>query len=202
MGVTAYLGPKCRLCRREGVKLFLKGSRCFSDKCAIIRRQQAPGQHGTYTRRISEYGKQLREKQKVKRIYGVSETQFRNYYEKAERKRGITGELLLQMLERRLDNVIYRLGLAHSRRHARILVGQGKFSLNGKKVNIPSILVSAGDKIALVNEKGVPMVEEREVPNWLKWSKSKKEGTVLRLPERKDVDMDINEQLIIEFYSR
>jgi len=168
----------------------------------MVRHTAVPGQHGTRRRRTSNYGAHLREKQKVKRIYGVSERQFKNYYTAAARKQGVTGSYLLQLLERRLDNVIYRLGLAVSRRQARVLVNQGKFLQNGKPVKTPSILVLAGDTINIKEEKGVFVQEDRETPLWLKWNKKSKEGTVVGLPGREDIDADIDEQLIVEFYSR
>ncbi|OIP98112.1 30S ribosomal protein S4 [candidate division WWE3 bacterium CG09_land_8_20_14_0_10_39_24] len=197
-----YLGPKCRLCRREGAKLFLKGARCLSEKCAITKHAIAPGQHGARRKRVSSFGIHLREKQKVKRIYNLSDRQFRNYYKKAAKRPGVTGLYLLQILETRLDNVVYRLGLAESRRHSRLLVGQGKFLLNDKNVKTPSIIVSVGDVIKVANEKGVSLQEDREMPVWIKWSKKAKEGKIARLPEREDIEADIDEQLIVEFYSR
>jgi len=197
-----YLGSKCRLCRREGVKLFLKGSRCMSEKCAIARHATAPGQHGSRRRRVSNYSVHLREKQKVKRIYNINERQFRSYYEEAARRKGVTGSYLLQILERRLDNVIYKLGLALSRRHARLLVNQEKFLINGKPVRTPSILVSVGDVIGIKDEKGLSVQEDKVFPNWLKWNKKSKEGKVDKMPVREDIDADIDEQLIVEFYSR
>lgn len=197
-----YVGSKCRLCRREGVKLFLKGSRCLGDKCAMVRHAVAPGQHGARRKRVSGYGVHLREKQKVKRIYNINERQFRNYYEEAARKQGVTGSYLLQLLERRLDNVIYKMGLASSRRQARLLVNQGKFLLNGKSARTPSIMVSEGDIVGVKEEKGVFFQEDGELPTWISWNKKSKEGKIESLPTRDDIDAEINEQLIVEFYSR
>ena len=203
-------GPVCRLCRREGQKLFLKGTRCYTDKCPIDRRPFPPGQHGQGRRKISEYGLQLREKQKARRIYGVLERQFRNYYEKAERARGVTGDILLQMLERRLDNVVFRLGLALSRNEGRQLVRHGHFTVNGRKVNIPSYLVKPGDVIA-VREKSrdsvkfkeiVEIAKSRPVPEWLQSDLENMQGTVLRLPGRDDIDVAVEDHLIVEHYSR
>ena len=197
------LGPKCRLCRRESVKLFLKGARCFGEKCAMVRHPQPPGQHGgrRIRRRLSSYGSQLREKQKVKRIYSVTERQFRNYYRQAQKNPGITGFYLLQLLERRFDNVIYKLGLAHSRRHARTLIRQKKFNLNGKSAYTPSITTSVGDSIGVAIEKGIVYLEDHKVSPWLVFDDKRKEGKVIRLPEREDIDLEIDEQLIVEFYS-
>ncbi|MFH1566008.1 MAG: 30S ribosomal protein S4 [bacterium] len=194
-------GPKCRLCRREAVKLFLKGSRCLSDKCAMVRHTPAPGQHGTRRKRVSSYGVHLREKQKVKRIYNINEKQLRNYYKTASQKTGVTGSYLLQILESRLDNVIYKLGLAQSRNQARQLIGQEKFLLNNKEARTPSILVSKGDVVSIKNEKGIYFQKDAEIPVWLKWNQKSNKGEVLNLPEREDVSADINEQLIVEFYS-
>lgn len=208
--MAQYTGPVCRLCRREGQKLFLKGTRCYTDKCPIDRRPFPPGQHGQGRRKISEYGLQLREKQKTRRIYGVLERQFHNYYVKAERSRGVTGEVLLQMLERRLDSVVFRLGLALSRNEGRQLVRHGHFTVNGKKVNIPSYLVKAGDVIAVReksrnSDKFRAIIEEsqgRPVPEWLQNDLENMQGTVLRLPGREDIDTAVEEHLIIEHYSR
>ena len=205
------LDPKCRQCRREGEKLFLKGEKCFTDKCAIERRSYAPGQHGQKSgARLSDYGKQLREKQKVRRIYGVLEKQFRSYFEKADRMKGVTGENLLFLMERRLDNIIYRLGFASSRTEARQLIRHGHFTLNGKKVTIPSIQVKAGDvvelrqksqKIASVNES-LEGVVRRGIPQWLELEKDAYRGKIKSLPVREDITMPIQEQLIVELYSK
>lgn len=197
--MSRYTGPKCRLCRREGVKLFLKGEKCESPKCPLFRRQQAPGQHGSSRRRPSEYGIQLREKQKVKRIYGVREAQFRRFFREAEKGEN-PGEALLALLERRLDNTVYRAGMAYSRTHARQLVTHRKVMVNGGVVDKPSFLVSVGDKISFV--EGGEVLKEAEVPDWISFDKKEKEIGVIRLPERADAEADINEQLVSEFYSR
>ncbi|RMH71022.1 MAG: 30S ribosomal protein S4 [Gemmatimonadetes bacterium] len=206
--MARYTGPVCKLCRREGQKLFLKGERCFSDKCAIERRNFIPGQHGQRRRsKISEYGIQLREKQKVRRMYGVLERQFRTYFKKAARKSGVTGHNLLQILERRLDNVVYRLGIAPSRQAGRQLVRHGHFLVNGRKVNIPSYLVNAGDEIT-VREKSMEVVRNLSrkgrinIPAWLSLDAPKLTGTVLQLPTRDDITVPIQEQLIVELYSK
>jgi small subunit ribosomal protein S4 len=208
--MARYTGAVCRQCRREGMKLYLKGDRCYSDKCAIIVKNYAPGQHGQGRKKVSEYGTQLREKQKVRRMYGILERQFRNYFEKAERQKGVTGENLLRLLELRLDNVVYRLGLASSRVDARQLVRHGHFTVDGRKVNIPSYLVKLGQVIA-VSEKSrkSPKFEEiavaiahRHAPQWLEQDKANLCGKVTALPVREDMDQNINEQLIVELYSR
>lgn len=209
--MARYSGPVCRLCRREGSKLFLKGSRCLSDKCAIERRNYPPGQHGRRRgRRPSDYQVQLREKQKVKRIYGVFERQFRKYFREAAQRRGITGEDLLIGLERRLDNVVYRTGLALSRAHARQIVRHGHIQVNGGRVDIPSYQTSQGDVIAVASgsKKNVEikMAAENatavERPNWLQADLDSLEGRVVQLPTRADLDIDIQEQLIVELYSK
>lgn len=208
--MARYTKSVCRLCRREGAKLFLKGDRCYTDKCAIDRRSYAPGQHGQNRKKISEYGIQLREKQKARRIYGVLEKQFRNYFEKAERQPGVTGENLLRLLERRLDNVIYRLGLAGSRAEARQLVRHGHFTVNGRKVNIPSYLVKVGDEIAVKEgSAGSPKFKEikeaaahKTPPAWLEGNAENLRGRVVALPSREDMDVNIEEHLIVELYSR
>ena len=208
--MARYIDSVCKLCRREGMKLFLKGERCLSDKCAFERRSYGPGQHGQRQRKQTEYGLRLREKQKVKRIYGLLEKQFRNYYHRAARQKGITGENLLRLLERRLDNVVYRLGLAHSRKQARQLVRHNHLLVNGRKVNIPSYIVHQGDKVA-VKEKSrrleafltaLERVDARGVPAWLEIDREQARGVVLSLPAREDIDQDIQEQLIIELYSK
>ncbi|MGI5891214.1 MAG: 30S ribosomal protein S4 [Bacillota bacterium] len=208
--MARYKGAVCRLCRREGMKLYLKGDRCYSDKCAVTTKAYAPGEHGQSRKKVSEYGIQLREKQKVRRIYGVLEKQFRNYFRKAEKQRGVTGENLLRLLESRLDNVVYRLGFASSRVDARQLVRHGHFTVNGKKVNIPSYLVKMGDVIS-VKEKSrtSPKIEaiaaaltSRTAPAWLEVDKENLVGKVIALPTREDIDLPIDEQLIIELYSR
>jgi len=208
--LARYTGPVCRLCRREGSELFLKGERCFTDKCAIKRRSYPPGQHGQGRVKVSDYGVQLREKQKVRRIYGILENQFRGYFEQADRMKGVTGENLLFILERRLDNVIYRLGFATSRTEARQLVRHGHFTLNGRKVNIPSIQAKAGDvlqlreksrKMAAINES-LEAVVRRGMPQWLELDKDAFKGTIKALPVREDITMPIQEQLIVELYSK
>ena len=209
--MARYSGPVCRLCRREGSKLFLKGSRCLSDKCAIERRNYPPGQHGRRRgRRPSDYQVQLREKQKVKRIYGVFERQFRKYFKEAAQRRGITGEALLIGLERRLDNVVYRTGLALSRAHARQIVRHGHIQVNGARIDIPSYQTSQGDVIAVApgSKKNVEikMAAENatavERPNWLQADLDSLAGRVVQLPTRADLDFDIQEQLIVELYSK
>ncbi|MCL6629798.1 MAG: 30S ribosomal protein S4 [Armatimonadetes bacterium] len=201
----------CRLCRREGAKLFLKGERCYSRKCAFERRSYPPGQHGqSGTTKIKEYGVQLREKQKLRRIYGVRERQFRLYLKEAMRRRGVTGETLLQLLESRLDNVVYRLGFAASRAQARELVSHGHFMVNSRKVNTPSYLVRPGDVVEVVDKSKdlVPIVSSLEssaggrVPPWLELNEEKRQGTVLRVPTRDEIDTQVEETLVVEFYSR
>lgn len=203
-------GPSCRQCRREGLKLYLKGDRCYTEKCAITRRGYAPGQHGQGRRKISEYGIQLREKQKARRTYGVLERQFHRYFEIAERQKGITGENLLRLLESRLDNVIYRIGFGASRTEARQLVRHGHFTVNGKKVDIPSYLVQPGDVIA-VKEKSRSLARIKELaeyaaqktaPKWLQVNSDAMEAKVLSLPEREDIEIPIEEHLIVEYYSK
>ena len=203
-------GPACKLCRREGTKLFLKGDRCLSGKCAIDRRNTAPGQHGAATKKLREYGMQLREKEKTKRYYGVLERQFVNYFEEADRTKGMTGENLICLLERRLDNVVYRMGMGASRKEARQLVLHGHFTLNGKKVNIPSLIVKAGDVISVkeasrASVKIKALAEElatKSAPKWLDVDKNGLSVKVATLPARDDVDFDFNEQLIVELYSK
>lgn len=208
--MARYTGAVCRLCRREGMKLYLKGDRCYSDKCAVVVKNYAPGQHGQGRKKVSEYGTQLREKQKVRRMYGVQEKQFHTYFEKAERQKGVTGTNLLRLLELRLDNVVFRLGLASSRVDSRQLVRHGHFTVDGRKVNIPSYLVKVGQVIS-VSEKSrkSPKFEEiaaavahRNAPQWLEQDKENLTGKVIALPVREDMDANINEQLIVELYSR
>ncbi|MBQ3590091.1 MAG: 30S ribosomal protein S4 [Clostridia bacterium] len=206
--MARYTGPSCKLCRREGTKLYLKGERCLSDKCAFNRRTAAPGQHGAAKKKLTEYGMQLREKQKAKRYYGVLEKQFHSYYEKADNQEGIAGENLLRLLERRLDNVVYRMGLAASHKEARQLVLHGHFTLNGHKANIPSILVKVGDVIAVKDTESTKIKElvetmgDRIVPKWLEVDKTNGSAKVVAMPERDDIDFEFNEQLIIELYSK
>ena len=206
--MARYTEANCRLCRREGQKLFLKGERCYSPKCAIERRNYAPGQHGQSRNKTSDYGTQLREKQKTKRFYGMQETQFRNLFDKASRKKGITGENLLILLESRLDNVVFRLGFASSRKEARQLVTHNHFTVNGKKVNIPSYEVKAGDVIK-VKEKSTNSPKFKEVkemsitvPSWLTVDVEKLEGKVVSLPTRSEIDTPVAEHLIVELYSK
>ena len=208
--MARYTGPACRICRREGTKLFLKGERCMTGKCALDRRSTAPGQHGAANKKVREYGMQLREKQKTKRYYGVLETQFANMYAEAERKSGMTGENLLVLLERRLDNVVYRMGLAESRRAARQMVLHAHFTLNGKKVTIPSISVKVGDVIAVkessrdltVVKALLESLATKITPKWLEVNKETGTAKVVALPTREDIDFDFNEQLIVELYSK
>lgn len=208
--MARYREGSCRLCRREGMKLYLKGERCFGDKCSIERRNYPPGQHGQSRAKFSEYGIQLREKQKVKRVYGMVEKQFKLAFQEAARQKGITGENLIRLLERRLDNMVYRLGFASSRAQARMLVSHGHITVNGRGVDIPSYLVKKGDKIA-VHEKSkkvaliqsnLATAERRGIPRWLTLDVSKLEGTVLDYPAREEITMPIQEQLIVELYSK
>ncbi len=206
--MARYTDASCRLCRREGQKLFLKGERCYCAKCALEKRNYAPGQHGQNRKKMSDYGLQLREKQKAKRFYGLQETQFRNLFDKAARKKGITGENLLILLESRLDNVVFRLGFASSRKEARQLVTHGHFTVNGKKVDIPSYEVKAGDVIK-IKEKSTNSPKFKEikdmsisVPSWVSVDVEKLEGKVLALPKREDIDTPIAEHLIVELYSK
>jgi small subunit ribosomal protein S4 len=209
--MARYLGPVCRLCRREDMKLFLKGERCYTDKCGYERRSYPPGQHGqNRKRKQSAYGEQLREKQKVKRIYGLAERQFRGYYHKATRMKGVTGENLIQLLERRLDNVIYRMGFASDHAEARQLVRHGHFTINGRKIDIPSYLVRSRD-VVVVREssqrvvrisEALAAVDRRGVPQWIALDKDAFKGTVQQLPVREDVTLPIREQLIVELYSK
>ena len=206
--MARYTGPSCKLCRREGTKLYLKGERCLSEKCAFNKRTAAPGQHGAAKKKLTEYGMQLREKQKAKRYYGVLEKQFHSYYEKADNQEGIAGENLLRLLERRLDNVVYRMGLAASHKEARQLVLHGHFTLNGHKANIPSILVKVGDVIAVKETESAKIKElveamgEKIAPKWLEIDKTNGSAKVVAMPERDDIDFEFNEQLIIELYSK
>ena len=208
--MSRYKDEVCRICRREGQKLFLKGERCYSDKCSISRRNYAPGQNGQKKSKLSEYGTQLREKQKTKSFYGVGEKQFRKYYTMATKTKGKTGEALLTILESRLDNVVYRLGFASSRTQARMLVTHGAFEVNGKKVNIPSYLIKAGDVISVREIKrdngtiktALETNEARPVPTWLEKDTEKISGKVVRLATREDIDLPVEEHLIVELYSK
>jgi small subunit ribosomal protein S4 len=206
--MARYTGPVCRLCRREGIKLYLKGDKCYSDKCPVSRRAYAPGQHGQSRKKLSNYGLQLREKQKARRIYGVLETQFRAYYEKADRKKGITGENLLRLLESRLDNVVFRLGFADTRSQARQLVRHGHFTVNGQKVNIPSYQIKVGDTVAVKAasrsvEKFKGLAEiAKTTPQWLTVDMEKLEGKVIAEPKREDIDIPVQETFIVELYSK
>jgi small subunit ribosomal protein S4 len=208
--VAKYRGPVCRLCRREGVKLFLKGTRCMTEKCAIERRSYPPGQHGQGRQRVSEYSAQLREKQKLKRIYGLQESQFRNVFGKAERRKGITGDHLLRLLECRLDNVVYRLGFAASRKQARQLVGHGHITLNGRKTDVPAYIVKAGD-VVMVRERSrqipavlaaLEAVDGRGMPAWLSLDRGNFKGTVQGVPTKEEIALPVNEQMVVELYSR
>ena len=208
--MARYTGPSCRLCRRENLKLFLKGERCYTDKCAFERRQYPPGQHGQGRIKFSSYGEQLREKQKVKRVYGLLEKQFRLTFNRAARKRGVTGDNLIAILESRFDNMVYRLGFAASRNDARQLIRHGHFTVNGIKVNIPSSILKPGDvvqprekstKIEKIKES-VETAKQRGVPAWLEIDIEKFEGKVVALPKRDEITMPMNEQLIVELYSR
>ncbi len=209
--MARYTGPVCRLCRREGMKLFLKGTKCFSEKCPIEKRNFAPGQHGKDRKaKIVGYGLQLREKQKAKRIYFTQEGQFRNYFEKASRAQGVTGELLLQQLERRLDNIVYRLGFGVSRRQARQLVRHGHVHVDGRKVNIPSYQVSVGEEISIRESSNkLPILEQakefashQNAPTWLDIDRDNFKGRIVSLPKRDEIQQPVNEQLIVELYSK
>lgn len=208
--MAKYKDADCRLCRREGQKLFLKGSRCYTEKCAVSRREYAPGQHGQSRIKLSDYGLQLREKQKVKRIYGIFERQFRRYFRTAEKSKGVTGEVLLQLLERRLDNVVFRAGFSLSRTEARQIVAHRHIRVNGRPVDICSYSVKVGDTLKIVNSEGltkrikdnIELTKERGLPKWLEVDPANLETKVTRLPERDDVGFPIQEQLIVELYSK
>ena len=209
--MAKYNGPVCRLCRREGTKMFLKGDRCFSDKCPVTRRGTVPGQHGAARFRMQkEYGLQLREKQKTRRYYGILETQFRNYYEKADAQEGMSGVNLLIMIERRFDNVVYRMGLAESRKEARQFVRHGHFTVNGKNANVPSMILKVGDEVAIKDSrKDSPKIQAilekadgKIIPKWVEVDKENGKGKIIAMPEREDIDFDIDEQLIVELYSK
>jgi len=206
--MAKYTDPDCRLCRREGCKLFLKGDRCISPKCAMEKRPVAPGQHGLGRKKVTDYGEQLREKQKVKRAYGLLEKQFREYYEKATRMKGVVGENMLSLLERRLDNVIYRMGIGDSRAQSRQIVNHGHICVNGRVVNIPSYCVKVGDVISIKESRqdiekfkqlrGIKIT----MPKWLEFNTDAMSGKILELPKRDDIDLNIREHMIIELYSR
>jgi small subunit ribosomal protein S4 len=212
--MAKYTGPVCKLCRREGAKLFLKGQRCFTPKCSFEKRGYAPGEHGRDAqfrrRRVSDYSRQLREKQKTRRIFNSTERQFRRFYRTALQQRGLTGENLLSMLERRLDNVVFRLGFSENRAHARLLVTHGHFNINGRRTDVPSVLVRPGDQIEVRPGSRVrpyfkgltALAETRTVPRWLDRDLKSLAGRVVQNPERQDIDASLNEQLIIEYYSR
>lgn len=208
--MARYTGAKCRICRREGGKLFLKGDRCYTDKCAFERRAYAPGDHGKARKKPSDYAVQLREKQKVRRMYGILEGQFRRYFEEADRRKGVTGSVLLTLLEMRLDNIAYRLGFSNSRNQARQMVRHGLFLLNGRRINVPSIQLKAGDvlevrnktKPNLVINEALEVVARRGVPAWLEVDPSAMKGVVKNLPTREDITFPMTEQLIVELYSK
>lgn len=210
--MARYLGPSCRLCRREGVKLYLKGERCYTDKCAVDKRKTAPGQHGARRTKLSDFGTQLREKQKLKRIYGVLETQFRGVFERAASHKGKTGELLVQSLELRLDNLVYRLGLSASRNAGRQLVRHNHILVNGRRCNIPSAVLRVGDKITLCTKSRemAPVLASLEAtkrdghgaPVWLKWDASNFTGEIIAKPAREDISIPVREQLVVELYSK
>ncbi|MBP1558969.1 MAG: 30S ribosomal protein S4 [Oscillospiraceae bacterium] len=208
--MARYTGAVCRICRREGKKLFLKGERCYTGKCAVTRRASVPGQHGKSRKKVSDYGVQLRSKQTCRRYYGVLESQMEKYFDMAERSAGMTGENLLRILESRLDNVVYRIGFASSRAEARQLVRHNHFTLNGHKGNIPSILLKAGDVVAVADksktsDKIKSVIEansSRPVPKWLDVNAEKMEARIVELPNREDIDLDVEEHYIVEFYSR
>jgi len=208
--VARYRDALCRLCRREGDKLFLKGDRCYTDKCAVERRKYAPGQHGQRRKKLSDYALQLREKQKAKETYGVLERQFKRYFYMAEKKKGVTGSNLLQLLERRLDNIVYRLGFAANRRQARQFVLHGHFTVNDRRVNIPSCLVRTGDRIGLMEkskklsavEENISKMEHRGIPSWVEMDMNSLKGKVLNYPTREEIDLPVQEQLIVELYSK
>lgn len=208
--MARYTGASCRLCRREGQKLFLKGERCYGGKCALSRRAYAPGQHGAAKKKLSEYGVQLREKQKAKRFYGILESQFRKYFEIADSKKGITGEVLLQLLETRLDNVVYRMGFGTTRAESRQLVTHGHFEINGKRVSIPSYLTKVGEAVEVCEKsRKSPRFKEilditgsKVVPKWIEVDQENIKGRVVALPARDDVDLPVQEHLIVELYSK
>ncbi len=208
--MSRYTGPVCRLCRAEGAKLFLKGDRCYTEKCGLTKRNSKPGQHGTRRGKMSEYGLRLREKQKLRRFYGINETQFSTIYKKATGMSGQTGHNFLQLLERRLDNVVYRLGLGVSRSQARQLVCHGHFTVNGRKLDIPSALLKVGDVVAVAEaSRDVPPIKQhseasasRSLPAWLEFNPEAMSGSLVAVPVREQIDVPVNEQLVVEFYAR
>ncbi|MBW2637410.1 MAG: 30S ribosomal protein S4 [Deltaproteobacteria bacterium] len=208
--MARYRGSSCRLCRGEGIKLFLKGDRCYSDKCAFERRGYAPGEHGQMRRKKSDYGIQLREKQKLKRMFGLMEKQFKGYFEKGDRQKGVSGTNLLLLLEKRMDNMIYRIGFANSRNEARQLVRHSHFLVNGKKVNIPSYQIKVGDEIQVTEKsrkigsilEAMDTVARRGIPQWIEFDKDGFKGTLKALPSREELAMPVQEQLVVEFYSK
>ncbi len=204
--MARYTAASCRLCRREGEKLFLKGQRCYTGKCAIVRRSFAPGQHGQGRKKVSEYGVQLREKQKARRFYGILEKQFRKIYGTADSMKGKTGENLFKLLELRMDNVVYRMGFASSRAEARQLVNHGHFTVNGKKLDIPSVFLKAGDQVALREKSRSSLkfqnLAGRTIPKWLTFDAEALTGTLVQVPAREDVDLEVKEYLIVELYSK
>ena len=208
--MARYIGPSCRICRREGMKLFLKGTKCTTPKCPVTRRGTPPGQHGKGRLKLSDYGVQLREKQKLRKTYGLLEGQFKHYFRIASQSKGVTGEILLQLLERRLDNVVFRLGFAFSRSHARQMVRHGLITVDGKKIDLPSYFVKTGNKIGIHAQekiqnnahKTLEIVKERGTPSWLELNSEKLMGTVLRLPGKLDAQIPVKEQLIVELYSK
>ena len=208
--MSRYTGPVCRLCRAEGAKLFLKGDRCYTEKCGLTKRNSKPGQHGTRRGKMSEYGLRLREKQKLRRFYGINETQFSTIYKKATGMSGQTGHNFLQLLERRLDNVVYRLGLGVSRSQARQLVCHGHFTVNGRKLDIPSALLKVGDVVAVAEgSRDVPTIKQnaeasasRSIPAWLEFKPEAMSGSLVAVPVREQIDVPVNEQLVVEFYAR
>ncbi len=208
--VARYRGALCRICRREGEKLFLKGDRCYTEKCAVERRKYPPGQHGQGFKKLSDYGIQLREKQKVRKIYGLLERQFRRYFYEAERRKGITGEILLQLVESRLDNIVYRMGFAPNRRRARQLISHGHIVVNGKEINLPSYQVKEGDSVSVKDSSrdmpeiidSLSKVEHRGIPAWVEVDSVNHTGKVLRIPSRDEIQLPVQEQLIVELYSK
>lgn len=208
--MARYIGALCRICRREGEKLFLKGDRCYTEKCAVERRKYPPGQHGQGYRKLSDYGVQLREKQKVRKMYGIQERQFRTYFYEAERKKGITGEVLLQLIESRLDTIVFRMGFAPNRRRARQIIGHGHIFVNGKKVNLPSYSIREGDLVEIKeSSRDMPEIvdslsksEHRGIPGWVEVNAANFRGKVIHIPSRDEIQLPVQEQLIVELYSK